>query len=40
VITEADLPFYREMARLTKTFLEFEKQELNKLKNNTDEISE
>ena len=40
VITEADLPFYREMARLTKTFIEFEKQELNKLKNNTDEISE
>jgi TorA maturation chaperone TorD len=28
VITEADLPFYREMARLTKTFIEFEKQEL------------
>ena len=40
VITEADLPFYREMARLTRTFIEFEKQELNKLKNNTDEISE
>jgi TorA maturation chaperone TorD len=30
VITEADLPFYREMARLTQTFIEFEKQELNK----------
>jgi TorA maturation chaperone TorD len=32
VVTEADLPFYREMARLTKAFIEFEKQELNKLK--------
>jgi TorA maturation chaperone TorD len=28
VVAEADLPFYREMARLTKTFIEFEKQEL------------
>jgi TorA maturation chaperone TorD len=32
VIQEADLPFYREMARLTQTFIEFEQQELNKLK--------
>jgi TorA maturation chaperone TorD len=30
VIQEADLPFYREMARLTQTFIEFEKEELNK----------
>jgi TorA maturation chaperone TorD len=37
VITEADLPFYREMARLTRTFIEFEKQELHKLKNDDDE---
>jgi TorA maturation chaperone TorD len=40
VVTEADLPFYREMARLTKTFIEFEKQELNKLKDDSGEISE
>ena len=40
VITEADLPFYREVARLTRTFIEFEKQELNKLKDDTSEISE
>jgi TorA maturation chaperone TorD len=35
VTQEADLPFYREMARLTQTFIEFEKQELNKLKEDT-----
>jgi TorA maturation chaperone TorD len=34
VIKEADLSFYREMARLTRTFIEFEKEELNKLKDN------
>lgn len=32
VIKAADLPVYREIARLTKTFMEFEKQELDKLK--------
>jgi TorA maturation chaperone TorD len=32
VIKAAELPFYREMARLTRTFIEFEKEELNKLK--------
>jgi TorA maturation chaperone TorD len=37
VVTEADLPFYREMAKLTRTFIEFEKQELNKLKDDDDE---
>ena len=30
VVETADWPFYREMARLTQTFIEFEKQELNK----------
>ena len=40
VATEADLPFYREMARLTRAFIEFEKQELNKLKDGSGEISE
>jgi len=28
VVKAADLPFYKEIARLTKTFIEFEKQEL------------
>ena len=37
VVTEADLPFYREMAKLTRTFIEFEKEELNKLKDDDDE---
>ncbi len=32
VIKAAELPFYREMAKLTRAFIEFEKQELNKLK--------
>ena len=40
VATEADLPFYREMAKLTKTFIEFEKQELKKLKEDSAETSE
>jgi TorA maturation chaperone TorD len=35
VIAAADLPFYREMARLTRSFIEFEKQELDKLKTDT-----
>lgn len=30
VIEAAELPFYREMAQLTRNFIEFEKQELNK----------
>ena len=38
VITEADLPFYREMARLTKTFIEFEKQELKNITEDAGEI--
>ena len=29
VIKAAELPFYLEMARLTRTFIEFEKEELN-----------
>ena len=37
VVTEADLPFYREMAKLTRTFIEFEKQEL---KDDSGETSE
>jgi TorA maturation chaperone TorD len=32
VITDADLPFYREIARFTRAFIEFEKQEMDKLK--------
>jgi TorA maturation chaperone TorD len=35
VVTEADLPFYREMARLTKTFIEFEKQEMERHNSHT-----
>jgi len=31
VIETADVPFYREMARLTRNFIEFEKQELKKI---------
>jgi TorA maturation chaperone TorD len=34
VIKEADLPFYREMAKLTRTFIEFEKQEIERLNSN------
>ncbi len=30
VISDAELPFYREMAELTKSFMEFEKKEINK----------
>ena len=32
VVKAADLSFYREIAGLTKTFIEFEGEELNKLK--------
>jgi TorA maturation chaperone TorD len=32
VIKEAELPFYREISRLTWRFIEFEKEELKKLK--------
>ena len=35
VITEANLPFYREMARLTRTFIEFEKQEMERHNSHT-----
>ncbi len=40
VIKAADLPFYREMARLTRRFIEFEKQELKKFEEDAGEISE
>jgi TorA maturation chaperone TorD len=36
VIKVAELPFYREIARLTQTFMDFEKEELNKLKDDND----
>jgi TorA maturation chaperone TorD len=39
VIEAADFPFYREMARLTRSFIEFEKQELKKLEEDAGEIS-
>ena len=39
VIETAEVPFYREMARLTRNFIEFEKQELKKLTGDTGEIS-
>ena len=39
VIETAEVPFYREMARLTRNFIEFEKQELKKLTEDTGEIS-
>ena len=39
VIEAAEVPFYREMARLTRSFIEFEKQELKKLTGDTGEIS-
>jgi len=39
VIEAAKMPFYREMARLTWSFIEFEKQELKKLTEDTGEIS-
>ncbi|MCP4627815.1 MAG: molecular chaperone TorD family protein [bacterium] len=37
VSSAAEMPFYREMARLTRSFIEFEKQELIKLAQDTDE---
>ncbi len=40
VIKAAELPFYREMAHLTHSFIEFEKQELNKLKDDKGETPE
>ena len=39
VIETAEMPFYREMARLTLSFIEFEKQELNKFEEDTGENS-
>jgi len=33
------MPFYREMARLTLSFIEFEKQELKKFEEDTGENS-
>jgi len=39
VIEAAEMPFYREMARLTRSFIEFEKQELKKLIEDAGEIS-
>ncbi len=30
VISEAEMAFYREMAKLTKSFIEFEKETINK----------
>jgi TorA maturation chaperone TorD len=39
VIKAADWPFYREMARLTRSFIEFEKEELKKFKEDAGEIS-
>ena len=38
VIEAAEMPFYREMARLTRSFIEFEKQELQKIKEDAGEI--
>ncbi len=39
VIKTAESPFYREMARLTRGFIEFEKKELKELKEDEGEIS-
>ena len=39
VIEAAESPFYKEMARLTRSFIGFEKQELKELKEDTIEIS-
>ena len=36
VSTAAEMPFYREMAGLTRSFIEFEKQELEKLTQDAD----
>jgi len=38
VSAEAEMPFYREMAGLTRSFIEFEKQELKKLTEDAGEI--
>jgi len=39
VIEASEMPFYREMARLTRSFIEFETQELNKFEEDPGEIS-
>jgi TorA maturation chaperone TorD len=39
VIETAEMPFYREMARLTRSFIEFEAQELKKFEEDASEIS-
>jgi TorA maturation chaperone TorD len=39
VIETAEVPFYREMARLTRSFIDFEKQELKKITKDAGEIS-
>jgi len=39
VIKAAESPFYREMARLTRSFIEFEAQELKKFEEDPGEIS-
>ena len=38
VIEAAEMPFYREMAKLTCNFIEFEKEELKRLSEDTGEI--
>jgi TorA maturation chaperone TorD len=38
VSAAAEMPFYLEMARLTRSFIEFEKQELKKIAEDTGEI--
>ena len=40
VIEAAEIPFYGEMAKLTRRFIEFETQELNKFEEDPGEISE
>ena len=39
VIEGAESPFYREIARLTRSFIEFEAQELKKFEEDPGEIS-
>ena len=39
VIEAAEMPFYREMARLTRSFMEFEKKELKEMKEDSVGIS-
>ncbi len=39
VIEAAEMPFYREMARLTRSFMEFEKKELKEIKEDSAGIS-